>query len=106
MSVEDLTLDCQSDQEDQSAEKKGRGPHLAEVAADDIVDGAVGTGGHDDVLYLELFLLFHNLKSFECIYDNNALIDQEVRASVCRGVSTGPLPASHQRLNDAVLVCL
>lgn len=85
MSVEDLTVDYQSDQEDQSAEKKARNPHLAEEANNDIVVGGfglVGTGGHDDVLYLELFLLFDNLKSFECIYDNNAVIDLEVRTSV------------------------
>lgn len=85
MSVEDLTPDCQSDQEDPRAEKKARNVRLAEEANDDAVIGGVGTGGEDDFLYLELFLLFDNLKSFECIYDNNAMIDLEVRTSLCWG---------------------
>lgn len=82
MSVEDLTLDCQSDQEDQSAEKKARDLRLMEKTDGDVVTrgvSSVGTGGEDDIMYLELFLLFDNLKSFERIYDNNALIDLEVR---------------------------
>lgn len=81
MSVEDLTLDCQSDQEDQSVEKKAHDLRLSEEANGDVIAGSigsVGTGGEDAILYLELFLLFDNLKSFECIYDNNALIDLEV----------------------------
>lgn len=89
MSVEDLTVDCQSDQEDHSVEKKARGLRLAEEASGDVVAGGAGgagsvdTAGEDAILYLELFLLFHNLKSFQCIYDNNALIDLEVRTSLC-----------------------
>lgn len=88
MSVEDLTLDCQSDQEDQSAEKKACDLRLMEKTDGDVVTcgvSSVGTGGEDDIMYLELFLLFDNLKSFERIYDNNALIDLEVRTSFCWG---------------------
>lgn len=80
MSVEDLTLDCPSDSEDQGVEKKARDLFMAEDG--DVVVGGVrgvGIGGEDDVLYLELFLLFDNLKSFQRIYFNNALIDLEVR---------------------------
>lgn len=82
MSVEDLTLDCPSDSEDQGVEKKARDLFMAEEAVGDVVVGGVrgiGIGGEDDVLYLELFLLFDNLKSFQRIYFNNALIDLEVR---------------------------
>lgn len=88
MSVEDLTLECQSDQEDHSAEKKARDLRLVQEADGHVVVGgvgSVGTGGEDDILYLELFLLFDNLKSFERIYDNNALIDLEVRTFFCLG---------------------
>lgn len=88
MSVEDLTLDCLSDQEDHSAEKKAHNLRLVEEANGDIVAGGIGslgTGGQDAILYLELFLLFDKLKSYECIYDNNALIDLEVTTSVYWG---------------------
>lgn len=89
MSVEDLTLDCPSDSEDQGVEKKARDLFLTEEADGDVVvggDRGIGIGGEDDVLYLELFLLFDNLKSFQRIYFNNALIDLEVRTSVSWGV--------------------
>lgn len=76
-------MDCQSDQEDHSVEKKARGLRLAEEASGAGGAGSVDTAGEDAILYLELFLLFHNLKSFQCIYDNNALIDLEVRTSLC-----------------------
>lgn len=85
MSVEDLTLDCPSDSEDQGVEKKACDLFMAEEADGDVVVGgvsAIAVGGEDDVLYLELFLLFDNLKSFQRIYFNNALIDLEVRTSV------------------------
>lgn len=78
MSVEDLTRDGLSDQEELSSEKNDQPLH-SEEANDGF--GGVGTGGPDD----ELFMLFHNLKSFEGIYENNALLDQEVRRSVCWG---------------------
>lgn len=104
MSVEDLTLDCQSDSEDQGVEKKACDLFPAEEADGDGVAGGVrrlGMGGEDDVLYLELFLLFDNLKSFQCIYFNNALIDLEVRTSWGGGSRELP-PTSFQGLNEGI----
>lgn len=95
MSVEDLTLDCPSDPEEQGVEKKACDLLLVEEPDGDVVVGGVrgiGIGGEDDVLYLELFLLFDNLKSFQRIYFNNALIDLEVRTSVSWGGGRGFLP--------------
>lgn len=92
MSVEDLTLDRQSDFEDQGTEKKVHNPRLVEDAYGDGNFGDL-VGGENDVLYLELSLLFNNLKSFQRIYDNNALIDLEVRTSIRRGtVRASPPP--------------
>lgn len=102
MSVEDLTLDRQSDSEDLGTKKKVHNPCPLEDAYG---DGSFGdlVGGENDVLYLELSLLFNNLKSFQRIYDNNALIDLEVRTSIRKGtVRASPHQASHQHLNDGV----
>lgn len=45
MTVEDLTLDCQSDQEDHSAEKKAHDLRLVEEANGDAVAGGIGSLG-------------------------------------------------------------
>lgn len=61
MSLEDITSDFMSDESDCEAERED-----------------LSNSDNEDVSYLELVSLFNMLKSFDHIYNNNVVIDEEV----------------------------